>query len=279
MTDFAGHRVATAAKTNMASLYDITGRWDKAIAELASLKDSSGTIPLSATMQIAEIAGFHKGDLDTAMTIYNELAAQLTGPDTVFLPVIMFKQSMIHLEKKRFGQARSVLTDLSDRFPGYFNSNATAQLIKARSFDLEGNWARAETEYRFLIENYTGSDEAMSTHLYLEKHYADDGRQTEADRWFDRSVQHFDLLAGRGGVLGAKALTYKAELYRQRKMWPEAASALEHLYTGFPDSRLGQKAILTAAALYKERLDKPEVADSLIEVFKRTQTETDQEPE
>lgn len=276
--DFPGADVAMAARTSLASLYDQAGRHDDAIAQLNAMADSSGALGVSAQLQIADIRASRQRKFDQAMAIYDRLWDEVSGKDTTYKPIILYQRALILLEKKKYADAREALIQLSDMYPRYYNANPTAQLLKSRSFELEGNWQRAETEYRYLMENYEGSDEAMSTYLHLENHYTKEKLKSEANRWFERGIENYDKMIGIGGSAAGRALMYKAEMYRQRKMWAEAASALEQLYIQFSDTRIGRSALITASEIYRQRLRQPDVADSLIEAYKRSMVDmTEQE--
>lgn len=270
INDFPSSDVAVAARSSLASLYDQAGRHDDAIAQLNALTDSAGVVSVSAQLQVADIRTRRLQQFREALGIYDRLWSEVSGRDTTYRPVILYQRALTLLELKRYGEAREVLIQLSDLYPRYYNSMPTAQLVKARSFELEGNWQRAETEFRYLMENFEGSDEAMSTYLHLEQHYAKQRLSAEANRWYERGIENYDKLTAQPGSVAARALMYKAEMYRQRKMWSEAAAALEQLYGRFPDTRVGRSALITASEIYRQRLRKPDVADSLIEAYKRT---------
>ena len=132
-------------------------------------------------------------------------------------PYILFKQGMVLIEQRKFSEARETLQLLSDEHSRFYDSYPRAQLAKARSFDLEGNWDRAFTEYRFLIEHYAGSDEALATYLYLERYFTEQNRPTEAERWYNQGLQTYSQIASREGLTAARALTFQADMYRQRQ--------------------------------------------------------------
>ncbi len=268
--DFPGTDVAVAARSSLASLYDQAGLHEDAIAQLNALTDSTGQVGVAAQMQIADIYARRLKKYSNALSIYDRLLANISGRDTTYRPVLIYQRAAVLLDTKQYTEARDLLIQLSDQYPRYYNSNPTAQLLKARTFELEGNWQRAETEFRYLIENYEGSDEAMSAYLHLEQHYTAERLNAEANRWFERGIESYDRLIQLQGSAAARALMYKAEMYRQRKMWPEAAGALEQLYALYPDTRVGRSALITASEIYRQRLRKPDVADSLIEAYKRS---------
>jgi tetratricopeptide (TPR) repeat protein len=284
MTQYPQSDLGTGARTTLAALYSATGQPDAAINQLREVTDSTGAVSIPAELQISEILATAKKDYRGTLDILDKLLVRVQGlpakdRSKELEPLIMLKQAMVKLEQRRFAEARTQLDEISEKFPRFFDAYPTAQLAKARSFDLENNWDRAVTEYRFLIEHYEGSDEALSTYLYLERHFAEDRRPAEADRWYRMALQDYNTIINRGGPYAAKALTFKADLFRQRKEWTDAASALEELFNKFPDTRLGRQAILTASVLYRDKLKDSNRADLLLEQYKKSLLDLSEQPQ
>lgn len=277
--DFPESDFYAAARSNLARLYYNTGQWKKTIDQLSQLVDTVGVINPSANMKIADIYAGQLRRLDTALKIYDYIENHLDNRDTLLKPVIRFKKSLVYLEKKDYPAARSELIELKNLYPAYYAYYPTPQYTKARSFELEGNWARAETEYKFLIENYPGSREAMSTHLYLAEKLAQQGRQLEADRWLGKAESYFDEIArqNRGTIKEATALFYKAELFRREERWRDAAETMTSVFDKFPNDETGQRGLLIAAEIYRQKLDNQPAADSLLELLRKSLTTAEEE--
>ncbi len=292
INDFPGSRVSAAARASLARLYDDTEQWEKEIVQLKAVLDSTETVPpegvgssklpipahLIIKMRIADIYGAKLKKLDTALQIYADIEQEVAPTDTVALPLVRFKTAMIKMEQKEYPQARKILVDLKRDFPRFYARTPMAQYALARSFELEGNWSRAETEYTLLIENYRGSEEAMSTYLHIADRYARLGRDKVANRWYTEAEQYFDEIAAlnSGTITEAKALSYKADLYRQRGNWERAAQILTELFNRFPQTEPGRRALLRAATIYRSKLNKPKTADSLIEILRASITDVEE---
>ena len=145
-----------------------------------------------------------------------------------------------------------------------------AQLNFAKSFDLEGKWDRAETEYKFLIDNYAGTNEAFGAYLYLIETYKRLGRTAEANQWYQRAEQDFAQIAATkaGEPEEGLAMVYTAELYRIQQEWEKAAGVLSRVYDKFPSTDPGRRALVTAATIYREKLNNTSKADSLMQVLR-----------
>jgi len=232
-----------------ASIYADVKDWRACVNELNQMRDSSGRVGLDAQVRIADIYAGELANYDTALNMYSGIASRLIGQDTALRPILLFKRSLVYMEMKRYNETRRLLSELDRSYHNYYAASPGAQQVKARSFELEGNWGRAETEYRFLIENYSGTEEAMQAYLYLGEQFAKHGRTTEAERWMQRADAFYQQAADRsaGTTVEARALSYKAEILRRKGDWSGAADVLTSIFTKFPDTEIGQKAIMMRA--------------------------------
>ena len=280
-TDFPDGDLFIASNTNLARMYEQAGRYAEAIEQLGSIVDSNGAITLTARLRIADLYAFRLNELDRALESYTLVEQDLPENNDSLAPTILLKQALVHLQKREYSITRRLLVQLSRGYPDFYYKTPSAQLAKAQSFDREDNWGRAESEYRFLIENYSGSDEAMSTYLYLARHFEQQGRRREAEAWYQRAEKHYAAVARRRMFTEdeAKALSYQAELYRQRNDWLSAAEILITIFEKFSDSPVGHRALLTAARVYAAEPGERSRADSLIQVLRNALTDVDDDPD
>jgi tetratricopeptide (TPR) repeat protein len=269
--DFPGSDLQNWARSNLAGLYERAGQWEEAIGELSRLTDSSGNVSIAAGQRIADIHARRLNNRQVALEEYGKLLDRLDGSDTSSRPVILLKMILTRLDEEEYATARQLLKDLKDNFPVYFSSTPVAQWAVARSFELQGNWDRAETEYRFLIEKYSGSQQAFAAFFHLADQYLEQGRRTEAERIEQQAEEEFSRIAANeaGTLQEALALNYQAELYRRRGDWPRVVEILASISRKFPRSDFGYRALLAASAIYREEMDNPRAADSLLAEFKK----------
>jgi tetratricopeptide (TPR) repeat protein len=279
--EYAGKNLEVNSRANLASLYSEAGRWDKAIAELTELNRLAGTGNIAAELKIADIYAIRLGKPDTALALYDRILQRLRSADSLNYPLVLFKTAIVKMDKKRYAEARSIVVRLKDDFPRFFAGTPLAQLTLARSFEEEGNWSRAEAEYSLLIEKYPGSDEAMGAHLHIADYYEKQGRKEEAQRWFKLSEEYFDRMSvrGSGSPLEAKALIFKADLFRRRGDLRKVADVLLDLFNKYPQSEPGRRAIAQASLIYRRELGDAARADSLLQVLKASLSEVDQRNE
>lgn len=278
---YAGTKLGLGSHAMLASLYTSRKQWPQALAALQQLRDSSGELSWEAQSRMADIYAMQTKEYDRAMNLYSEVLSRLQDRDTLARPALLFKQAIVLAEQKKYEQARQMLTNLSRDYRYYYTQNPAPQYIKAKTFEMEGNWERAETEYRFLIENYAGTEQAMSAYLYLGEQLNQRGRAVEAKQWMERADTYFADIASRypGSQAEARALTYRAELLRRNEQWPEASEMLLQIFEKFPDTQIGQRAALAAAGITREKLNDPVAADSLVQALKKTMTSTEETTE
>lgn len=275
----SGSRATIAAQAMLARLYSDRGDWRQAVTMLGKLVDSTGQVNRDAKLHMADLMAAHLADYTNALRLYDEVMATLKGRDTMLKPLLFFKKSLVQLETKQYEQARQTLVQIQHDYPGYYATDPLPQYTKARSFESEGNWNRAETEYQFLIENYPPSEQTFSTLLYLADQYAAKGRKLESDRLLERASQTFDQAARQGAGTGieALALMYKAELFRRQQDWRRSAETLVAVSDKFPGSDFGRNALVTAVNVYRQKLNAAGTADSLVKAYVTKMTRLDED--
>jgi tetratricopeptide (TPR) repeat protein len=271
---FPQTKLGVASFANLSALFVDRQMWNEAVSELSRLRDSTGEVNWEARVRMADILAGQLKQYDSALALYDGAATRLIGNDTMARPVIQFKKGLLFLQEKKYDAARQTLNALNQAYPAYFASNPTAQFAKAKSFEEEGNWDRAETEYRFLIENYAGSDEAMSTYLYLGEQFTKLGRTVEASRWMDGADTFYQQIVDkyRGTAVEARALTYQAEILRRNADWNGAITKLLGIFNKYPGMDIGQRGALAAAAIARDKLMDSARAESIIAELKRSLT-------
>ncbi|MEA2031280.1 MAG: tetratricopeptide repeat protein [candidate division Zixibacteria bacterium] len=274
-TSFPKTKLEVASHRNLAHLYDQTKRWQKEIDQLSMLLKTDTSSNISARVKIAELYGTKLKQYSRSLNLYGKLIDELKNSDSLLyshnaIPLIQYKIAAVRMEQGKYAEARKIIYNIKDKYRRYFNSSPMAQYLVARSFELEGKWNRAEAEYNFLIENYRGSDEAMSSFLYIAKYLEKNGRAKEAERWYTDAEKYYQEVAatGSGTVVEARALAYQSELFSEQENWAKAAQQLIHIFERFPKTDPGHQALLRASGIYKHKLSDTTTADSLIEVFR-----------
>jgi tetratricopeptide (TPR) repeat protein len=276
--EFGGDDVGLAAHASLASLYERTGRYPEAISEYSQLVDSTGNVVNSARLRIASINASRLDKPDLALRQYDEVLQNLHGRDTLNRPHILLNKALVHMHKGDYSDVRELISIVKAEYRRFFDDTPAAEFAVARSFELEDRWDRAETEYKFLIENYQGTEESMGTYLYLIHKYKEQGRQREAERMEQRAESDYNRVAATrpGTQAEALALSHKAELYQRRGDWNRAADLFTEVFDKFPTRQIGFQSMITASVIMRDKLGNQQAADSLINVLQTRLTDIDE---
>ena len=102
--------------------------------------------------------------------------------------------------------------------------------------------------------------------------FSNSKRTAERERWINNAQKAFDDLIEKypSTIIEAKALIFKADLYKQLKEWQNSIAIMLEIFEKFPGSRYSNKAILTAATIYEDELNDKIKADELREKLKKS---------
>ena len=268
--EFPDSKVSAVAHFTLADLYGGRKLYEKELEQLRAISDTSVPGHRDILIRMADVLRLGLHQFDSALAIYDHLMNTPGAEDSSEVPEILLRIGLTRMDQNRYADARNIINNIKKEYPLFFDSLPMPQYTLARSLEMEGNWERAETEYSLLIEKFRGSDEAMMALLYMVDNLRSKGRLAESEQWFQRAQVYFDELASRypGSPLHAKALFYKADLYRRNNDHERSVQVLLSLYDKFPRSESGRRALMAAAKMYREQLGMPGRADSLLELAK-----------
>lgn len=273
--EYPNTNIEIACHSNLGSLYEGREEWYQAIKQLRELDRLGGDDNIAAKMRIADIYGSRLNETKKAIALYDTLLTMTDRTDSLEYPLLVFKRALMTINQKKYTEALRTLQRLKDDYPFFYAQSPVVQLALAQTFENDGNWDRALSEYTLLIDKYPLTDEAMSAHLHIAEHYQDSKQKALADEWYRRSEKYFDDAIARnaGTVVEAKAMIFKADMFvRQNKLQP-AADLLVELFRKFPESDQGRRAMIQAIGIYRDDLKDQNVADSLVEDLKASLAE------
>jgi tetratricopeptide (TPR) repeat protein len=274
-----GSDPGNAARVALSQLHRGRRNYTEALAQLVHVRDSVGQIPLAVELQRSEVYRIGLKQYDSAQAILDRLTARPANEDEKIAEntaaELLYRRAVIEMDKEDYAQARALLIQFKNDFPRHFANRPVVQFGIAQTWDREGRWSRAEIEYNYLIDRFGGSEQALSTYLYLASYYDKEDREAEAEAWYRRAEETYRQLAvrGAGSELESVALSYHADLYERFDKWTEAAEILTRLFERHPYTAAGQRGALRAAAIYRQKLDDPALADSLEQAYRSAATE------
>lgn len=277
--EYPNTNIEIAGHSNLGSLYEGRSEWYQAIKHLRELDRLGSEDNTAAKMRIADIYGSRLKESDRAIALYDTLLTMTDPTDSLEYPLLVFKRALVTINKEKYTEALRTLQRLKDDYPSFYARSPVVQLALAQTFEHEGNWDRALSEYTLLIDKYALTDEAMSTHLHIAQHYRDNNQKALADNWFKRAEEYFDNAITRqaGSLVEAKALIFKADMYVRLNQLQPAADMLVELFRKYPNTDQGKRAMIQAIGIYRDDLKQTDVADSLIEDLKASLAEPERD--
>ncbi len=239
--------VVRSASLSIGRVYSLTKQWQKAIAELEQVKDTTGRTDVRA---ITLVAGIYEGPLEQprkAIELYESILNR--RPDSAVVGNTMLRLGAALCRVGELNEGRQVLADLKKKFSRYGGLMSGAQKFYAQAFEAEGRWDRALSEYQWLMENYPYSDQAYWAALYIPERFKREGDEKLAEIWYDRAIDFYDRAARvqQGQPVGIEALKYLSDVYRRLGQWNETLETLDRLAIEAANTTTGAQALLNAA--------------------------------
>jgi tetratricopeptide (TPR) repeat protein len=247
-------QLARTALVNSSRVYVMTEQWDNAIARLQQVKDSTGQSDIAADVVIANIYNGPKREPDKAVTLFRRILER--KPDSMIIGSTMLRLGASLCERKEYDAGREVLADLKTKFARVPQLVATAQFYYAQSFEAEGRWDRALSEYQWLLENHPYTEEAFRAARHIPEYLTQQNDRKLTDIWFERAIEFYKNAARikQGQPLEAIAYSYLSEIYRLTKQWTLALETLDRIHALAPRTTLGARAIYNAATVAYRQL-------------------------
>ena len=247
--------VRRRAMVNASRIYTMTQQWDMAVGQLRQIKDSTGQIDIASEVLIANIYNGPKKDPDEAISLYRQIIDR--EPDSSIIGSSMLQLGMALCGQEAYDDGRQVLAELKRKFAAFPPLVSKAQFYYAQSFEVQGRWDRALSEYQWLMENYPYSEDAFWAARRIPEHFEADKNREMADLWYDRAVGFYQKAADvkKGQSIEIAAYTYMSEIYRLTKQWEKALEILDRIHALSPRTRLAAKALYNSAAVAYNELD------------------------
>jgi tetratricopeptide (TPR) repeat protein len=232
-------------------VYALTENWDLAIERLNQVIDSTGQPDLSAQFIVANMYDGPKKDRKRAIALYRRVLDR--RPDSGITGQAMLKLGAALCAEKEYDEGRKVLVDLKNKFMRYDQLVVAAQFNYAISFEDQGRWDRALSEFQWLMDNYPYTDEAYRTALHIPDHFSGTEDRMMRELWCGRAEEFFlAAVKNRAGQAPAMAAyAGLADLYRKMGQSEKSLETLDKMYQAAPGTQWGARALYNAAALAK----------------------------
>ncbi len=157
---------------------------------------------------------------------YKGLAVRF--PDSYLAPQSYLTIGNMYLVRKNPERARSNLQEVLRLYPGNAESCAKAMTAIGRSFEMEGDWPKAQESYRLLRKSYPLTDPALEVLLYIARVYEKNGDRAGAQAAFAQAEEEYKKLGNRyaGSEVEVKSLRLLANVYVAQERWREAVETM-----------------------------------------------------
>ena len=252
-------------------------RWQEAIANLETLLTvhSDSIEPPEASLTIAALYGERLHELSKAMEIYSGIVEEY--PDSKRLSRVHLAMGNIHLQRGELTKSREEFNRVIIDFPEDAAAGARAQYSIALAYEMEGAWDKALNEFRWIMENYPDSPEALQVPDHILEHYLQFSEEGLAASAYTQALKDYAKFTAKDpnsaqAVLGQ---WYIIRCHIRMEKWSEALAALETFVVNYPQSPQVQLALLRIGEIYEINLDQPAEAlgayQRLVEKFPRGQ--------
>jgi tetratricopeptide (TPR) repeat protein len=232
---------------NSSRIFTMTEKWDEAIEQLYQIKDSTDQVDIAALVLVANIYNGPKSDVTHAMELHRRILDR--EPDSSIIGSTMLQLGTSLCSEGEHEEGRKVLAELKKKFVTTPALVSKSQFYYAQSFEVQGRWDRALSEYQWLMENHPYTEEAFWAARRIPEHFSNDGNKKMSDTWYNRAADFYLRAANikQGQPLEIAAYTYLAEIYRITEQWDKAIETLEKINSLVPRSVLAAKSLYNAA--------------------------------
>jgi len=241
----------------LADTYVLRDKPSEAITLLDSVTDTSGEVFGSAQLLIGDLYASYLGDTTEARHRFESVASD--QEDTLLHPKAFMQLAKLQFDGGNFIECRKHIAVIKDRFAKYSALQSEAQQILARTFDREGDFNRAYSEYQWLITNHPDSKESIEAYRYLPAYLKQNDQDDLSREWYDKAIDYLSAMRDKstGTYFGLTAQGNLINIYYDLERWSEVATELQRMQTDYPNSGVSADAMIKAGDIYREKLNDP----------------------
>jgi tetratricopeptide (TPR) repeat protein len=253
---------AQFAQNQIVSSYLSQERWREAIIALEPLVvvhgDSIEPPEASFTM-----AGLYQEKLHNpaqAMKIYTDMLEKY--PNARKLSRVHLAMGKIHLQRGALAMSREKFKGVIFDFPEQAAIGAHAQYYLALTYEMEGEWDKALNEFRWILDNYPNSPEALQVPHHIMEHYIKFSDRELANSAYSQALRDYDRFIAKNpdSPQAVYGQWYIALCHEMMEKWEDAIAALEVLVENYPQSSQVLLSLLRIGEMYEIHLGQPDEA-------------------
>ncbi len=257
-----GTPTAQMAQNQIVNTFLRQQRWSSAVIALQRLADMlpAGDEPPDALFMMATLYSDRLGELGRAMDIYEDMLQRY--PESEKLSRAVLAMGQIYFQRGDLPRARQFFGRVIEEYPRDSAAGAAAQYALALSYEFEGDWDKALNEFRWILDNYPGSQEAFAVPNHILEHYRQYDEQALAQTAYEQALRIYgDIVARNPDTPRAmQGQWHIAQSHILMTSWEPAAAALEQLIQDYPQSQQVLPALMSLGEIYEVHLNKADRA-------------------
>jgi len=248
--------IALAAENQVAMIYGDQENWEKSVEILNDIivkyPEMKGL--LNIMFSLGNIYFHQLGRPEKATNLYKQVINNYS--ENQELGKVYLALGRAYSALKYYEKARELLRYVLEKYRKDYNTCLQAQLIIAKSYELENNWAKALNEYQWAIESYPRSLQALDLPIYIADYYRDHGKEHLAKTAYESAIKKYKQAVGQFPDSDFAKIAYKylATSYMKLEKWPEACETLNALLKLKLPVAKYVDAYLTLGSLYEKKM-------------------------
>ena len=164
-----------------------------------------------------------------------------------------------------YDKALSEYKKVIENFPASTAASAQALFAIATIYQRRDDEQTANKYFNRVQEEYPDTLAALNIPLYLARYYKSKRRIEESNLAYDKAIQKYKTIIDEAPDKkeAILALDYLTNCYDDREKWKEAIVSLRSIIDRYPESVSAQKALLIIARIYEIRLKDKEKAKAV----------------
>ena len=238
----------------LADTYVLRNKPAEAVSVLEAVTDSTGKTYGTAQLLIADIYISNLGDTAEARRRYEMIVD--SEADTVLHPKAYMQLAKLQFMEDNFIECRKYISIIKTKFERYPLLLSQSQQLFARTFEMEGDFNRAFSEYKWLLTNFPESKEAIETYRHLPGYLKQNEQYELAEKWYQKAADFLSETRDgqKGTILGLTAQSNLINVLVDIEQWDKAVSELQRLQSDYPRSIGGFQSYLKAGNICRDML-------------------------
>jgi TolA-binding protein len=253
---------AQIAQNQIVTTYLQQERWREAVSALETLAaaHADSVDPPEASFAMAVLHSDKLQEPDKALQIYADIAEKY--PKSKELSRAHLGMAQIYLQRGDLVTSREEYRRVIAEFPEDAAAGARAQFSLALTYEIEGEWEKALNEFRWIMDNYPSSPEALQVPVHILDHYLQFEEGELASSAYSQALRDYAKFIDKNkdSPQAVAGQWYIAQCHIKMESWQKAVSAFEVLVADYPQSPQAPLSLLTIGEIFEAQLKQPDDA-------------------